>query len=868
VIESLDHAGDTPVVDVQVRPDDLAYVIYTSGSTGRPKGVEVEHRSLANYAWWAAREFGIDADTRLPLIVSLSFDVAGTTIFLPLLVGGTIVLMAEDVNHASLRSLLTGSGANALSLTPSHLDLIGRLDVTPTGFRTVVVVGEQLRRSVAQRAARMFGEGCAIVNLYGPTEATIGCTVHRFDEATDTDPSVPIGVPMDNNTVFLLDAHRRFVKPGELGEMYLGGAQLARGYRGRPDLDSERFVLLADGTRAYRTGDIARVLPSGELGFVGRTDDQVKVLGHRIEPVEIAQALETHPAVGAAVVVPVTRPGQDHTSLCAYAVTTAEVTVAELDDHVAARLPRYMVPSVTVFVADIPQTVNGKVDVRALPDPFADPGTTAAPTDRDDVATAVAAVWARVLGVPVERVDGRADFHQLGGNSLLLLSMLAAVSTEVVGSAGERRFMAELGRIIREPTLDLVAELARASRLPENDFAVIPTRRGCPFDPPAGYARLRETEPVSRVSFAVKPGEHDGWLVTRLADVKVVLADQRFSRRNELLAQVIVPSFPIDTYDPPAAEPGAFNKMDAPGHTRYRTLLARHFTMRRMRDMQPLVAKVAGECLDEMALATTPVDLVAAYAAPLPSRVMCELVGLPEADRTEVLRHFAVIFCLTYTVEALTESIVAVSALFERLVRATMAAPGDDLLGVLAADGTLDEQELVNILWVLIGGAFDTTTNMLALGTFALLRHPDQLDALRGDPGLVDNAVEELLRYLTISHLGCSRAALADVELGGRTIRAGETAVLGLAAANRDPRRFEQPDRLDLRRSAQGHVAFGYGAHQCIGQNHARVVLRTGYLALFERFPTLRLAVDADEVVTNEHVQHYGVAALPVTWDR
>lgn len=428
--------------------------------------------------------------------------------------------------------------------------------------------------------------------------------------------------------------------------------------------------------------------------------------------------------------------------------------------------------------------------------------------------------------------------------------------------------MAQLGRIIRQPTLDLVADVAREARLVENDFAIIPTRRGCPFDPPARYAELRETDPVSRVSFTVKPTEHDGWLLTRIADVKAVLADQRFSKRNELLAHVIAPSFPIDTYDPPAAEPGAFNKMDAPGHTHYRTLLARHFTMRRQREMEPLVAKVAGECLDAMADTTGPVDLVEAYAAPLPSRVMCELVGLPEAERTEVLAHFAVIFSLTYTVESLTEAIVAVSGLFEKLVRDTMARPGDNLLGVLASDEKLTEQELVNILWVLVGGAFDTTTNMLALGTFALLNNPDQLAAFVDEPDLTDNAVEELLRYLTISHLGCSRAALADVEIGDTVIRAGETAVLGLGAANRDPRRFAEPDRLDLRRAAQGHVAFGYGAHQCIGQNHARVVLKVGYRALFERFPSLRLAVPADRIVTNEHVQHYGVAALPVTWDR
>ncbi|WP_329561197.1 non-ribosomal peptide synthetase [Kitasatospora sp. NBC_01266] len=465
-----------PHLDAAVGPSDLAYVIYTSGSTGKPKGVQIEHGSLLNYVDWATREFGVDAETRLPLITSPSFDVSGTSVFLPLLAGGEVVLMKDETNHLSLRHLLEESGATMLSLTPAHLDLIGRLDVRPTGFSAVIVVGEQLRVPVAARAQAMFGPDCRIINLYGPTEATIGCTIHTYDPELDAaGAAVPIGLPMDNTTVFLLDQERRFTPVGEVGEMYLGGVQLARGYRGRPDLDRERFVRLADGTRVYRTGDLARISERGELEFIGRTDDQVKVLGHRVEPAEVARVLEEHPAVAGAVVVAKARRGQQGKSLFGYAVTagvaggvaagvTSEVTAEELERFLADRLPPYMVPAATVVVAELPLTVSGKVDVRALPDPFAeDPevdGKDA--SELDTFESAVADVWVRILQLEHVHLTPQLDFHRLGGDSLSLYAMLATVCRELVGAAREDAFMANLPSIMREPTIERIAVLVRA----------------------------------------------------------------------------------------------------------------------------------------------------------------------------------------------------------------------------------------------------------------------------------------------------------------------------------------------------------------------------------------------------------------------
>ncbi|MEU5418446.1 non-ribosomal peptide synthetase [Streptomyces sp. NPDC020667] len=465
---AVDAEAPGPHEDAAVGPEDLAYVIYTSGSTGRPKGVQIEHRNLLNYVHWATRAFGVEADIRLPLLTSPSFDVSGTSVFLPLLAGGRVVLMPDDPNHLSLRELLQHSGANALNLTPAHLDLIGRLDVSPTGYRTVVVVGEQLRVEVAARAQEMFGPDCRIVNLYGPTEATIGCTAHTFDpEADGAGAVVPIGLPADNTTVFLLDSERRFVAPGETGEMYLGGAQLARGYLGRPDLDRERFVHLADGSRVYRTGDLARILPSGEIEFVGRVDDQVKVRGHRVEPAEVAQALEDHPAVARAVVVARTGPGRPGKALYGYVLTTSPVTEAELTGHLTGLLPSYMVPAATMVVPELPYTVSGKVDVKALPDPSegepdgAGGRGTGPAAPMDPVEEAVADIWARTLGVERSRLDAQADFHRFGGDSLSLLAMVGAVCREVLAPEQEEAFMAELARIVGEPTLERVAGLAR-----------------------------------------------------------------------------------------------------------------------------------------------------------------------------------------------------------------------------------------------------------------------------------------------------------------------------------------------------------------------------------------------------------------------
>ncbi|MEC3979332.1 non-ribosomal peptide synthetase [Amycolatopsis sp. H20-H5] len=465
VLDELLFSTEPHEIHGSPEPSDLAYVVYTSGSTGKPKGVEIEHRSLSNYASWAVRDHGIDSSTRLPLLCSLSFDVAEISLILPFLVGGTLLLMKDELSHVAIQEVLD-NGATVLSLTPSHLDLITRLDLEPRAVRTLIVIGEQFTRSVAVRAQELFGPECRIINLYGPAEATIGVSHHFFDIERDTGAAVPIGEPLDGVTFHLLSPDRQFVTPGETGELYIGGLQLARGYRGRPDLTRQRFVRMADGSRVYRTGDIARRLESGAVEFCGRIDDQLKMHGHRIEPAEIAQTLETHNAVASAVVVARSRPGSKDKTLCGYVLTVADVEIAELVKYLEERLPHYMVPAMLLEVDEIPRSVNGKVSVSSLPDPFATAETPAIATTGplDDVEAVVAKIWSQVLGVETGAIESASDFHRMGGDSVSLITMVAMVARQVVGPVGERAFTGRMPEIIRDATVQRVAELAKHAK--------------------------------------------------------------------------------------------------------------------------------------------------------------------------------------------------------------------------------------------------------------------------------------------------------------------------------------------------------------------------------------------------------------------
>ncbi|MFG2640516.1 cytochrome P450 [Streptomyces sp. NPDC048370] len=385
----------------------------------------------------------------------------------------------------------------------------------------------------------------------------------------------------------------------------------------------------------------------------------------------------------------------------------------------------------------------------------------------------------------------------------------------------------------------------------------LPTERpsGCPFDPPAELIDARAHGPISRYTH---PGGKPGWLITGYDLVRSVLADQRFSSRKDLMNVV--------DFDLPPAPPGEFLLMDEPDHGRYRKPLVGKFTARRMRLLTERVEQITAECLDAMEKKGPSADLVAAFAKPIPTIVICELLGVPYEDRDSFQEQIDTFMNGETSDEDLIAAYTATQEYLAQLVAAKRANPTDDVLSELT-DSDLTDEELKGISLILLAAGFDTTANMLALGTFALLQNPEQLDALRADPTLTDQAVEELLRYLSVAK-SFMRTALVDVEVGGQTIEAGTTVVLSYHTANHDPEHFTDPQTLDIRRENGGHLAFGHGIHLCLGQQLARVEMRVAFAALLKRFPTLRLAVPAEEVALRpETADIYGVKSLPVTWD-
>ncbi|MFF7441473.1 cytochrome P450 [Streptomyces sp. NPDC008122] len=392
---------------------------------------------------------------------------------------------------------------------------------------------------------------------------------------------------------------------------------------------------------------------------------------------------------------------------------------------------------------------------------------------------------------------------------------------------------------------------------PLHTVTTLPTERpsGCPFDPPAELLDARRHGPLSGFTH---PGGKPGWLITGYDMVRSVLADPRFSSRKDLMNVV--------DFQLPPAPPGEFLLMDEPEHSRYRKPLVGKFTVRRMRMLTERIEQITADCLDAMEAAGPSADLVTAFAKPIPTIVICEILGVPYADRASFQEQIDTFMGGEVGDEELIAAYTATQEYLAQLVAAKRAHPTDDVLSELT-DSDLTDEELRGISLILLAAGFDTTANMLSLGTFALLQNPEQLDALRADPSLTDGAVEELLRYLSVAKT-FHRTALEDVELDGHTIKAGTTVVLSYHTANRDPGRFDDPHTLDIRRQAAGHLAFSHGIHQCLGQQLARVEMRVAFRALIDRFPTLRLAVPAAEVrLRPETADIFGVKSLPVTWD-
>ncbi|MDQ2835883.1 MAG: amino acid adenylation domain-containing protein [Actinomycetota bacterium] len=461
-------------------PDQLAYLMYTSGSTGKPKGVQVTHRGLLNYLRWASENYRFEASAGAILHSSLAFDMTVTSIFVPLLKGTSVCLLADGTDAGGILEAGTQAAASLVKLTPTHLRMLAdAADRANLRFPAAVIVGgEALPTAVVNSVLADLPSGGYLVNEYGPTETVVGCCAHFVDHPLPAGgDSVPIGRPIANTQVYVLDSAMALCPAGVPGELYVGGSGVSRGYAGRPGLTAERFVPNPFGTgRLYRTGDLCRWSADGVLRYFGRTDHQVKVRGYRIELGEIETRLQAHPGVSEVTVV--ARPdAAGEQRLVGYLVTAGEQpSVTDLRSWLETELPSYLVPSTFVFLAELPLSGSGKVDLRALPEPDSSRPELVEQLvyPRTPAEELVAGVWREILGL--SEIGVFDNFFALGGHSLLatqVISRLASLSgSEVplrmlfqeptvaglaasIGAAPDRRQVSRIERLDRTGPIPL-----------------------------------------------------------------------------------------------------------------------------------------------------------------------------------------------------------------------------------------------------------------------------------------------------------------------------------------------------------------------------------------------------------------------------
>jgi len=481
--ELLDGYSTANLEDVAVTPEHLAYVIYTSGSTGQPKGAMVHHRGVVNYLTHAVSTYFEPHHVGAVMSSPLCFDATVTTLLAPLVAGRRLVLLPEaqeELIAGLTRYLFEDEAAWLFKITPAHLELLGhRAGTSCTKEHAIVVGGEQLTVSTLAQWKEQLLPNATFFNEYGPTETVVGCSIHRVHTASDIAlrgcaGAVPIGKPIQNTTLHVLNARRERVPVGAIGELYIGGSGVAHGYLNRAELTAERFIDNPFGEgRLYKTGDVVRWLPDGNLVFLGRSDDQVKIRGFRIELGEIAAKITAFAEVKESLVVAV--EDEEEKSLVAYVVSDSDedVLVESLRRSLTLALPDYMVPSAFVVLPAFPLTTNGKIDRKALPAPNRQSNQTyVAPSTPTELT--LAELWQETL-----KLDGAvsvtANFFHLGGHSLMATRLLSRVAKEL--SIG-----VPLRALFEHPTL--------------RDFAAhLDTLRKVTFVPLAPVSRDRELPP-------------------------------------------------------------------------------------------------------------------------------------------------------------------------------------------------------------------------------------------------------------------------------------------------------------------------------------------------------------------------------------
>ena len=386
----------------------------------------------------------------------------------------------------------------------------------------------------------------------------------------------------------------------------------------------------------------------------------------------------------------------------------------------------------------------------------------------------------------------------------------------------------------------------------------LPITRACPYEPRDEHRRLREEAPIQRVTL---PSGETAWAITRHEDIRTMLTDPRFSsdRRN--------PTFPsmVQGQRVQSGFRASLIGMDPPEHGAARRKVVGEFTVRRMEALRPRIQEIVDEHIDAMLAGPKPVDLVKALSLPVPSLVICEQLGVPYSDHEFFQLHSSRLISRVTAHADRRASLEALHDYLRDLIEQKATAPADDLLS-RQLDKHDDQEDLVSLAFLLLIAGHETTANMISLGTLTFLEHPENIGLIQENPSKTLSAVEELLRYFTIAEFAVARVAVEDVELGGVVIRAGEGVVPLSNLANRDPEAFEHPEELDIARGARHHLSFGFGAHQCLGQNLARMELQIVFDTLFRRVPGLQPAVPVDSLPFKDDASVYGIHEFPVIW--
>lgn len=445
------YVGEASNLQASNKTNDLVYVIYTSGSTGEPKGTMIEHQGLVNYIWWAKKIYVKNKEEVFPLYSSLAFDLTITSIFTPLISGSKIIVYGDctDEDEYVLYRIMKENKATVVKLTPAHLDLLKGMDNRSSSVQRFIVGGEDLKVSIAKDIYESFGGNIEIFNEYGPTETVVGCMIHKYDYKNDTQVSVPIGMPADNVQIYILDRNLNPVSLNTVGEIYISGDGVARGYLNRLELTYEKFIdnPFINGKRMYKTGDLARFIGDSKIEYIGRIDQQVKIRGYRIELGEIEKNIINHEAIKNAVVVDLEDKNKNK-YLCAYIVKKTEVSDHDLKSFLLRYIPDYMIPLYFIEIEEIPLTVNGKVDRALLPKSglksIDNIDLISYRNEKEEIL-----VNAISESLSIERVGVNQNFYRLGGDSIKAI--------QIASKLGEKGFKIKVKEILSHPIIEEMA---------------------------------------------------------------------------------------------------------------------------------------------------------------------------------------------------------------------------------------------------------------------------------------------------------------------------------------------------------------------------------------------------------------------------